>query len=77
MVLCHIVLTLVQVQWFPCSLFHLLLEEDWYRFVTVSGLHLHTLNCTPTSWSILCSYLDLKRATELDLQSLFRLAFDL
>ena len=69
MVLCHIVSTLVQVQWFPCSLFHLPLGEDLCRFVIVSGLHLHMLHCTQTSWSILCSYLDLKHATELDLQS--------
>ena len=69
MVLCHIVSTVVQVQWFPCSLYHLPLEEDLCRFVTVSGLHLHMLHCTQTSWSILCSYLDLKHATELDLQS--------
>ena len=59
MVLCHIVSTLVQVQWFPCSLYHLPLGEDLCRFVTVSGLHLHMLHCTQTSWSILCSYLDL------------------
>ena len=69
MVLCHIVSTVVQVQWFPCSLYHLPLGEDLCRFVTVSGLHLHMLHCTQTSWSILCSYLDLKHATELDLQS--------
>lgn len=59
MVLCHIVSTVVQVQWFPCSLYHLPLGEDLCRFVTVSGLHLHMLHCTQTSWSILCSYLDL------------------
>ena len=69
MVLCHNVSILVQVQGFPCSLYHLPLGEDLCRFVTVSGLHLHTLQCTQISWFILCSYLDLKHAIELDVQS--------